>query len=85
MAVEAARRGELEAYVPAGIVFDDGVANRTVAAVGADRQRAVEAHGRPQAARPELVAFGGEGIEQAADFGDRPRDTALMDVADAQG
>jgi hypothetical protein len=56
-----------------------------MSAVGADAQRPVEAHGRPQAAGPELVAVGSERVEQAADIRSRPRDAALMDVDDVQG
>ncbi len=53
--------------------YFNAVANRTVAADGADAERVIEAHGRPGGAGPQGIAFRGEGIDQFADVGGRSR------------
>jgi hypothetical protein len=81
---QPAARREPEDDAPARLVFDDRVADRAVAAVGADPERAIEDHrlGQPDVARPDPIDGTAEGVEDAADERHRRLDLAGMDVLD---
>src|SRR6185295_11734534 len=67
IAVEALGAEEAEADAPLGLVDLDRVADRTVAAAAAHRERAVELHPRPAVARPEGVLRRRQGGDQGGD------------------